>query len=76
MKGDEIYMQWNDVSDCPVSYINRLMYYFLTYKNLPGEQSSCEITTVYGREEAHEVIRWSMVDYSCYLETQDKDMRS
>ncbi len=71
MKGDEFYMQWNDVSDCPVSYINRLMHYFLTYKNLPGEQSSCEITTVYGREEAHEVIRRSMADYADYLGTQD-----
>ncbi len=72
MKGDEFYMQWNDVSDCPISYINRLMHYFLTYKNLPGEESSCEITTVYGREEAHEVIRRSMADYADYLGIQDK----
>jgi inorganic pyrophosphatase len=63
MKGDEFYRQWNDVSDCPVSYINRLKHYFLTYKNLPGEQSTCEITNVYGRDEAHEVIRRSMDDY-------------
>ena len=56
MKGDEFYRQWNDVSDCPSSYINRLMHYFLTYKNLPGEQSTCEITDVYGREEAHEGV--------------------
>ncbi|MDD5579673.1 MAG: inorganic pyrophosphatase [Methylobacter sp.] len=63
MKGDEFYRQWNDVSDCPQSYIDRLKHYFLTYKNLPGEMSSCEITNVYGREEAHEVIRRSMEDY-------------
>jgi inorganic pyrophosphatase len=66
MKGDEFYMQWNDVSDCPASYINRLKHYFLTYKNLPGEESVCEITHVYGREEAHEVIRRSMSDYKTY----------
>ncbi len=63
MKGDEFYRQWNDVSDCPESYINRLKHYFLTYKNLPGEVGSCEITNVYGREEAHEVIRRSLQDY-------------
>ena len=64
MKGDEFYRQWNDVSDCPESYINRLKHYFLTYKHLPSEKSICEITDVYGREEAHEVIRHAMNDYS------------
>ncbi len=63
MKGDEFYRQWRDVSDCPESYINRLRHYFLTYKSLPGEENSCEITHVYGREEAHEVIRSAMADY-------------
>lgn len=63
MKGDEFYRQWCDVSDCPESYINRLKHYFLTYKNLPGEKVSCEITNVYGRDEAHEVIRRAMEDY-------------
>ena len=67
MKGDEFYMQWSDVSDCPKSYINRLKHYFLTYKSLPGEKSVCEITHVYGREEAHEVIRRSMDDYKTHL---------
>ncbi len=69
MKGDEFYMQWNDVSDCPQSYINRLMHYFLTYKNLPGEDSSCEITNVYGRDEAYEVINRSLADYKTYIDT-------
>lgn len=67
MKGDEFYMQWNDVIDCPESYINRLKHYFLTYKNLPGEPVSCEITDVYGREEAHEVIRRAQADYQTYI---------
>ncbi|WP_027147000.1 MULTISPECIES: inorganic pyrophosphatase [Methylobacter] len=63
MKDDEFYRQWRDVSDCPVSYINRLKHYFLTYKSLPEENNSCEITNIYGREEAHEVISKSMADY-------------
>lgn len=67
MKGDAFYMQWNDVSDCPESYIDRLKHYFLTYKSLPGEESTCQITHVYGREEAYEVINRSMSDYKEYL---------
>ena len=63
MKGDEFYRQWSDISDCPTSYINRLIHYFLTYKTLPGEKPTCEITGVYGREEAHEVIRRAILDY-------------
>jgi inorganic pyrophosphatase len=63
MKGDEFYRQWSDVSDCPVSYINRLKHYFLTYKHLPSDNAICEITHVYGREEAHEVIRRALADY-------------
>jgi inorganic pyrophosphatase len=63
MKGDEFYRQWSDISDCPESYINRLRHYFLTYKQLPSEKNSCEITNVYGRKEAHEVIRFAMEDY-------------
>jgi inorganic pyrophosphatase len=35
----------------------------LTYKQLPSEENACEITNVYGREEAHEVINRAMVDY-------------
>ncbi|MGJ0490587.1 inorganic pyrophosphatase [Methylobacter sp.] len=63
MKNDEFYGQWRDVSDCPESYINRLKHYFLTYKNLPDEDNSCEITNIYGRDEAQEVIRKAMEDY-------------
>lgn len=63
MKGDEFHEQWSDISDCPQSYINRLKHYFLTYKNLPGEENTCKIANVYGRKEAHEVIRRAMQDY-------------
>ena len=65
LKGDEVYQQWRDVSDCPASLIERLKHYFLTYKQMPGKEEThrCEITHVYGREEAHEVIRRSQEDY-------------
>lgn len=69
MKGDEIYEQWKDISQCPVSVINRLKHYFLTYKNIPGDAvREVEIANVYGKEEALEVIRRAMQDYKGMIE--------
>ncbi len=63
LSNDEVYSNWDDLEKLPKNLLNRLRHYFLTYKQLPGEKSSCEITHVYGREEAHEVIRRSRLDY-------------
>lgn len=63
MTNDEVYSHWKDVEDLPSSLLNRLRHYFLTYKQLPGEEQKCEITHIYGREEAYEVIRRSQRDY-------------
>jgi inorganic pyrophosphatase len=60
---DEVYGNWNDISQLPPNIINRLKHYFLTYKQLPGEEPKCEITHTYGREEAQAVIRASQQDY-------------
>jgi inorganic pyrophosphatase len=44
--------------------LDRLQHYFLTYKNWPGStRAPVRITHVYGRDEAHEVIRRSQEDY-------------
>ena len=60
---DEIY-SYNDISECPDRLVNRLKHYFLTYKEIPGSKiPKCEITHVYGAEEAKEVIRRSIEDY-------------
>ncbi len=67
MEKDEVYGQWDDISELPENIVNRLKHYFLTYKNLPGEVAKCQITHVYGREEAKEVIRRSMQDYNQYF---------
>lgn len=64
MKDDAAYGNWRDLSDCPNAVIDRLQHYFLTYKNAPGAtKSKTEITSVYGREEAYNVIRASQQDY-------------
>ena len=65
MAKDEIFSQWQDIGDCPEAIIKRLKHYFLTYKNMPGlGDNVCEITDIYGRAEAHEVIRRSIEDYN------------
>ena len=64
LKSDEIYGHWRDIKDIPDMILKRLQHYFLTYKQLPGEKPKCEITHLYGREEAHEVIRRSQEDYN------------
>ncbi len=64
MHGDALYSQWNNIEDCPRSFIDRLKHYFLTYKDIPGsDERICEITHVYGRQEALEVIRRAREDY-------------
>ena len=64
MKDDAIFSKWKDISDSSQSFIERLKHYFLTYKDAPGtEGKKCEIESVYGRDEAYEVIRASNKDY-------------
>jgi inorganic pyrophosphatase len=64
MCDDAVYGGFEDIADCPKSVIERLRHYFLTYKHAPGESvHKVEITHVYGRDEAYEVIRCSQVDY-------------
>lgn len=65
LKQDEIYGKLTDVADCPATLINRLKHYFLTYKNMPGQENKAvEITHTYGAEEAKEVILRSIKDYN------------
>jgi inorganic pyrophosphatase len=65
MKGDAIYGHIKDASELPEVIIDRLKHYFLTYKDMPGshERRKVEISAVYGKEEAYEVIRRSVTDY-------------
>lgn len=63
--GDEIYGKYQDIVELPEGVVNRLKHYFLTYKNIPGETKNvCEISGIYGRDIAHEVIKRSQLDYN------------
>lgn len=75
LKGDEVYEKWNDIKDCPESIIKRLKHYFLTYKGIPGETApKVEITDVYGKEEALEVIKRSRNDYKSHYGEMEEEL--
>lgn len=63
LDNDAVYGRYRNIFDLPTPIIDRLKHYFLTYKDLPGNKREREITDVYGIEEAHEVIRFSVEDY-------------
>ncbi len=68
MQGDLIYEHIDDIKDCPSNLIDRLMHYFVTYKESPDDITNktarrMEIADVYGAEEAKEIIKLSQLDY-------------
>jgi inorganic pyrophosphatase len=63
--GDFVYEKFRDVSECPQKLIERLRHYFLTYKDTPERiHTNVQITHIYGREEAYEVIELGCQDYA------------
>lgn len=64
LEGDVAFGDIRDLDQCPSALIDRLKHYFLSYKQLPGEPPRVvEITEVYGKSRAHEVIETSFIDY-------------
>jgi len=71
MNNDALYEDYREISDLPEKVVNRLRHYFLTYKDLPGNPADVEITHVYGREEALDLIKRSIKDYTTRFENLD-----
>jgi len=64
MKDDLVYGQYIDISQIPEAVTKRLFHYFLTYKLSPEDHSNrVQITHIYNRDEAREVIIAAMEDY-------------
>lgn len=76
LEGDATYGHIREISACPPVVIDRLRHYFLTYKQAPGALTpACEITHVYDRAEAHEVIQRSRADYMARYAHLDQLLR-
>lgn len=72
LEGDGVYGDMRDISDLPKAVVNRLVHYFLTYKQIPDRQKrpAVEVAQVYGRVMAHRVIQQSIRDYKALLATR------
>ncbi|MCE7870769.1 inorganic pyrophosphatase [bacterium CPR1] len=68
LEGDVIFGGISDISGLQEQWVERLVHYFLSYKDLPGEAArtrprKVECEAVFGRREALKVIELSMEDY-------------
>jgi inorganic pyrophosphatase len=65
LEGDSVYGEVQDIKDLPKAAVDRLVHYFLTYKQIPAakKRPTVEIAQVYGRKMAHRVIEQSIGDY-------------
>jgi inorganic pyrophosphatase len=69
LEGDAVYGNMKDITECPEKVIEQLRHFFLTYKEIPqkGKEGRVQITHIYGRDEAHEVIQRGYADYLDYI---------
>ena len=64
LKNDAVYGHLTDIDELPKDIIRRLIHYFTTYKDIPGENSQrMKFISIYGQDVAKDVILRSMQDY-------------
>ena len=64
LKKDAVYGHLPDIDELPKDIIRRLIHYFTTYKDIPGENSQrMKFISIYGQDVAKDVILRSMQDY-------------
>ncbi len=65
LKDDMVYGHFRDVTQLPEQILLRLVHYFTTYKDLPGDKvKRMELEGIYGAEVAHQVILRAIEDYN------------
>lgn len=74
LKNDAVYGDMTDIEQLPTKIVRRLIHYFTTYKDIPGEHTErMKFVSIYGPDVARDVIRRSMDDYTRMLEdSKDK----
>ena len=64
LKNDAVYGNIRDIDELPTQIVRRLIHYFTTYKDIPGEKTQrMKFITIYGVDVAKDVILRSMKDY-------------
>ena len=68
LMSDAVYGMMTDIEQVPPAIIRRLIHYFSTYKDIPGENTErMKFISIYGPEVAKDVIVRSMEDYNDYI---------
>lgn len=68
LRDDAVYGNYTDIDQLPKDIIRRLIHYFTTYKDIPGENTRRMVfVNLYGAAEAKEIIRRSQEDYKEYI---------
>ena len=68
LRNDAVYGSYTDIDQLPKDIIRRLIHYFTTYKDIPGDNAKRMVfISLYGPDEAKEVIHRSMEDYQDYV---------
>ena len=64
LKNDAVYGEYSDLNELPVEIVRRLIHYFTTYKDIPGENGRrMQFVSIYGADVARDVINRSFEDY-------------
>ena len=72
LKHDSVYGHYTDIDQIPKDIVRRLVHYFTTYKDIPGDlRKRMDFVGLYGAEEAKEVIRAAMKDYENFKKTME-----
>lgn len=70
LKDDSVYSNYTDIEQLPKDIVRRLIHYFTTYKDIPGETMKRMVFVgMYGASEAKDVILRSMEDYKDYIKS-------
>ncbi len=70
---DAVYGHIQDIEELPVDIVRRLIHYFTTYKDIPGEnRSRMQFVSIYGADVAKDVILRTIEDYNNLFKSKIK----
>ena len=73
LRSDAVYGMMTDIEQVPKDIIRRLIHYFSTYKDIPGEHTSrMQFVSIYGPEVAKDVIKRATEDYNDLFENKQE----
>jgi len=61
---DPVWAAVDEIGDLPPMMLDRIQHYFLSYKVMPGHESTVRIPLVYGAARARDVVTAALDDYA------------